>query len=385
MLMDPKATVSVIVPTFNRASFLRGAVTSLLSQTDPPIEVIVVDDGSTDDTGAVVREFGKDIVYLRKQNGGKASAINLALPRARGEFLWFFDDDDVALPDAIERRIDALKARRELRWIFSSYYFGTTGPDGKIVRGPQKAIRALPESTLFQRLLLSCFFPLQSCLIHRDCITQIGNFNETLLRSQDYDLLLRLAHRFAFSGVDEPTFILRMHDGMRGPLSDRHSTSSRARVWCKYDRIIGRQIRERISLVDFTRTPWVAAGAGPWDRRLALIQRAAVMASKGLIPEMIEDCVAAASESPEPLRNQERILCEQLLRLPYFNIAYADARRVFWRGVRSLSKSRVGREILMLFVIALTSQAAYHDKRLAQRARHLWMSLGVLARYFLVA
>jgi len=376
--MASNPSVSVIIPTFNRAGFLRESVTSVLAQTRPPLEVIVVDDGSTDETRAVIEGFGRDVVYVRKDNGGKAAAINHVLPRVRGDFLWFFDDDDVALPDAIERRLDVLNLRQELRWIFSSFYFGNTGPDGRILRGAKREIQVLPEDDLFERLSINCFFMLQSCLIRRDCMAQIGNFNESLLRSQDYDVLIRLGHRFRFSGIEDPTFILRLHDGLRGPLVERHAAASRRRVWTKYDRSIGRWMREQCKLSDFTANPWDASASVPLDVRLALFKRAVVMASKGLIPEMIEDCVAACAVRAEPLGSEERMLCERLLRFPTFRFAYVGIAPAFWQGVRSLLKTAVGREVLMAYSKALWHQAKCHDTRWSERAHHVSMSLRIL-------
>ena len=90
--------VTVIVPTFNRASMLQQCIDSVLKQTAKPLEIIVVDDGSTDATAAIANGFPPVVRYLAKRNEGKGAALNFALPFARGEWIWFFDDDDVALP-----------------------------------------------------------------------------------------------------------------------------------------------------------------------------------------------------------------------------------------------------------------------------------------------
>ena len=103
------------------------------------------------------------------------------------------------------------------------------------------------------------------------------------------------------------------------------------------------------------------------------------MASKGLIAEAIDDCVEASTINAPPLENEERILCERLLRFPYFWFSYAEEAPAFWRGVRALLKTTVGREILMLYCIALVHQAKWHDDRVSQRVRHVAMSLRILA------
>ena len=380
--MSLNSSVSVIITTFNRAGFLRESLTSVLTQSRPPLEVIVVDDGSTDDTPAVVQGFGRDVVYIRKDNGGKAAAINFALPRARGDYLWLFDDDDVALPEAIERRLEVLQVRRELGWIFSSHYVGKTGLNGSIVRGAQMEVKALPESDLLYRLLLECFFYLQSCLFHRTCFAKIGKLNESLLRSQDYELLIRFALQFKFSGITDPTFVLRLHDGVRGPLAARHGVATRFQMWNKYDRIIGRQIREQLKLKDFAGDPHKTSQTDSVDSRFALIRRSAVMASKGLISEMMEDSLEASTMCGDRLSADERILCHRQMQFPNFWQSYVNDAPAFWRGVRSLIRTRVGREILMFYFVGLLHHAKWGDKPLLERAHHVVMSLRILAYFF---
>ena len=90
--------VSVLMPTFNRGGMLSEALDSVLGQSIPPHQVVVIDDGSTDDTSERVARYGARIDYIRKDNGGKSSALNLGLTHVTGDYVWVFDDDDVALP-----------------------------------------------------------------------------------------------------------------------------------------------------------------------------------------------------------------------------------------------------------------------------------------------
>ena len=94
----PDPTVSIIVPTFNRARYLPECLDSLLAQTFPATEIIDVNDSSTDDTARVIRPYLDRITYVEKENGGKSTALNLVLPGIQSDYLWIFDDDDVALP-----------------------------------------------------------------------------------------------------------------------------------------------------------------------------------------------------------------------------------------------------------------------------------------------
>ena len=109
------ARVSIVIPTHNRAGLLRLAVDSALAQTYPQVEVIVVDDGSTDGTAAMVAQYGERVTYLRQANRDVAAARNTGIRAASGDYLAFLDDDDLILPDKIERQAQVLAARPEAR------------------------------------------------------------------------------------------------------------------------------------------------------------------------------------------------------------------------------------------------------------------------------
>ena len=126
------SAVTVIVPTFNRASMLQQCIDSVLNQTAKPLEIIVVDDGSTDATATLAKEFPPVVRYLAKRNEGKAAALNFALPFARGEWIWFFDDDDVALPRSIEVRLHAISERPDVRLVISRFVWGRDDDAGHL-------------------------------------------------------------------------------------------------------------------------------------------------------------------------------------------------------------------------------------------------------------
>src|SRR5450756_2616592 len=113
----PGLRVSILVPTFNRANYIAECLDSLLAQTMPALEIIVIDDGSEDGTSELLKHYGQRIRYIRKDNGGEDTAGNLGVALARGEFIWIFGDDDVALPRAIANRVAALQARPDAGFI----------------------------------------------------------------------------------------------------------------------------------------------------------------------------------------------------------------------------------------------------------------------------
>src|SRR5262245_55635717 len=105
--------ITVVVPTYDRAHYLGESLDSVLAQTLPAAEVIVVNDGSTDRTEEVLARFGDRLQVLRTPQGGKSVAVNAALAVAKGEYVWILDDDDVAMPDALERLVAPLESAPE--------------------------------------------------------------------------------------------------------------------------------------------------------------------------------------------------------------------------------------------------------------------------------
>jgi glycosyltransferase involved in cell wall biosynthesis len=113
-VVTPEALVSCVIPVYNGARFLAEAVDSVLAQTGCRVEVIVVDDGSTDGTASLTRSFGPPVQYVWKENGGPSSALHKGFPLARGEFVASLDADDVWAPGKLERQLAAFAARPEL-------------------------------------------------------------------------------------------------------------------------------------------------------------------------------------------------------------------------------------------------------------------------------
>jgi len=114
---DTKVKVSVIIPTYNRADFLTEAVNSVLSQTWRDLEIIVVDDGSTDGTQEVVRRYGEQVNYFCKENEGPSSARNMGIKKARGPYVAFLDSDDVWEPEKLRIQMDFMGEHPEIRLV----------------------------------------------------------------------------------------------------------------------------------------------------------------------------------------------------------------------------------------------------------------------------
>lgn len=280
--------VSVLVPTFNRANYIGECLDSLLAQTVPALEIIVIDDGSEDGTAELLKQYGPRIRYVRKENGGKPRAVNLGLSLAQGDLVWIFDDDDVALPDAIETRLAALRDNPRAAFVYSPHYYGFDGADGRIVRGRRHELPAHDPERFLAQLMRGCFFHLATALVRIDVYRKIGGFDEELLSSEDYDMQLRLARDYPAALSPAPTFVFRQHSGLRGAKTIRYSGSQRGKVFRRFDQRIGLKLRASLELGDYL----VPRRSGPLsgaDRRLALLGRMLVMASKGCIAEFFED------------------------------------------------------------------------------------------------
>lgn len=181
-------TVSVIIPTYNRARMVGRAIRSVLNQTYQDFEIIVVDDGSTDDTEGVVRGFNDDrIRYMRHdENKGAAAARNTGIKAALGEYVAFQDSDDEWLPEKLEKQVRVLQnAPAEVGVVYSDVW-RIRGNRRKYWRSPVMGIG------------------IQTAVIRRQCFDKVGVFDERFLRLIDADLLIGLSKYYCFHRIDEP-------------------------------------------------------------------------------------------------------------------------------------------------------------------------------------
>ena len=315
--MAPKITV--IIPTFNRSIYLKECLDSILSQTLQPHQVIVVNDGSNDRTREVLDPYLPIIDYVETGQTGKAVALNVSLEGVKGEYVWIFDDDDVALPDALERFVTPLEADPTCGFSYSTYFYtATRSQDDRIgdVLGESR-IPDLQDQDLLISLLESDFLGGASIFARTTCYRQVGNFDPALVRSEDYEMLIRLARQFTGVRVaGGPTFHYRQHDGMRGSAMDRFEAAHRNNKWLEYDQLVFRRLYGELPLEVYLPHGTPLRG----HLRRAHLQRLAVVASKLMFSEMaacLEDL--ARLEQPSPFSKQEReILYRLIVRRPFY-------------------------------------------------------------------
>jgi glycosyltransferase involved in cell wall biosynthesis len=219
--------ISVIIPTHNRAEFLRCAITSVLSQTLQDFEVIVVDDASVDNTQEVVRSFGDDrIRYLRHHvttNKGAASARNTGVLHANGDYIAFLDDDDEWLPDKLKMQLDRLELSPPT---LGGVYTGSLEVErsnGKIVS------RIIPskKGRIFDEMIIQNWIgPTSTLILRKQCFEKVGLFDASLSYSEDYDMWLRVSKEYDFDYIAEP--LVKFHYHETG-LSNNYQTIVRGR------------------------------------------------------------------------------------------------------------------------------------------------------------
>jgi glycosyltransferase involved in cell wall biosynthesis len=191
------APVTVVIPTYNSGRFVTEAVDSVLSQTLPPAEVVVVDDGSTDDTAARLACYSSRVRYIHQPNGGVASARNRGLQEARAEAIAFLDSDDVWHPSKLEAQVGLLRARPDLGLLGTRSYPwpGETAP----TMGPHRVVPVEWEG-----LIVKNVFVTSSVVVLRDALERVGGFDTRLQVAEDHDLWIRIAESTRAGYLDMP-------------------------------------------------------------------------------------------------------------------------------------------------------------------------------------
>ena len=206
--MTPR--VSVIIPTFNCARFLGRSLSTALSQTYVNYEIIVVDDGSTDETRDLMSQFSDRVHYLHQPNRGLSSARNLALSHARGEFIAYLDADDMWYPDKLEKQVAFLDDHKECGLVHTEVTIIDETDGVTCLRLNQDTSRERPEGYCILDLLRRCHIQIPTVLERRDCIERVGKFDERLKTAQDYLHWIRIAmDGKAFGYIAEPLAMYR--------------------------------------------------------------------------------------------------------------------------------------------------------------------------------
>lgn len=205
---------SVIVPVYNHERYIGAALDSLLAQTDPDWEAVVVNDGSTDGTSGVLARYARldpRIAAYEKPNGGVSSALNLGLSKARGTWVCWLSSDDLFEPTKLGVHREAFRAHPAVRFFFTLHRI-LDHETGRVTDAP--LWRNIPDPDVEALEMLRCTFVHgNSICVRRDCFDVVGGFDEALSYGQDYDMWLRLAVQTPAVFLPVHTCITRVHPG----------------------------------------------------------------------------------------------------------------------------------------------------------------------------
>ncbi len=195
---------SVVIPAFNAGGFIKRTIDSVLAQAYSDYEVILVDDGSTDDTAQVVKSYGSKVRYIYQQNAGDGPARNTGIAAAKGQWIAFLDHDDEWLPEKLQLQMELLNKHPDLRWCATNFY-KQSDTRRAVAVNPTAISKGLGNSDYFDNFFTAvsekrCKFMTSTMLIHREVFEQAGVFDSCWLRGADSDMWWRIAYRYPAIG-----------------------------------------------------------------------------------------------------------------------------------------------------------------------------------------
>jgi glycosyltransferase involved in cell wall biosynthesis len=217
-----KPGVSVIIPVHNRAHCIERALQSVLQQSMPPDQIILVDDGSTDALASVVAQYPA-VELIQQAHAGVSAARNCGIAAARHEWIALLDSDDTWQPQKLERQLEALHSNPEYKLCHTDEIWIRNGVRVNQMKKHQKA-----GGWIFEKCLPLCAISPSASLIHRSLFAEVGLFDETLPACEDYDLWLRISARYPVLFVDEMLTV--KYGGHDDQLSRKHWGMDRFRV-----------------------------------------------------------------------------------------------------------------------------------------------------------
>ncbi|MFO7645874.1 MAG: glycosyltransferase [Desulfosarcina sp.] len=197
-------TISVVLPTYNREGMVTEAIASVLGQDYPALELIVVDDGSTDDTASRLSRFGNRVTLLRQENRGVSAARNAGIRVAGGELIALLDSDDTWLPGKLQVQVDYFAAHPEALICQTEEIWVRRGLRINPGRRHRKT-----GGMIFERSLALCLVSPSAVMLRRRLLDEVGWFDEALPACEDYDLWLRIAWKHPIHLIDRPLIVKR--------------------------------------------------------------------------------------------------------------------------------------------------------------------------------
>jgi glycosyltransferase involved in cell wall biosynthesis len=230
--------ISVIIPTFNRASLTRDALFSVYQQSHRPIELIVVDDGSTDNTEEVVLAFKSqndsdvfNVIYVHQANAGGNVARNKGIGFATAEYIAFLDSDDLWMPMKLEKQLTQIKGFDNI----GAVYCGLVELNMEMPGVIDVVNRKFPQGNIHNQLLVrDVTAPTSTYLIRKAAFEKVGFFNEILQARQDWEMWIRISNDFLILAVPENLVFYRKHNGERTISNPTKELNANDYIFSKY-------------------------------------------------------------------------------------------------------------------------------------------------------
>ncbi len=223
VVRERKFDISVVIPTHNRAQILGRALDSVVGQTYPVKEIIVVDDGSTDDTQELLARCYPQVTIIAQQNRGVSAARNTGIKAARGNWIALLDSDDEWLPEKLDAQAETLGENDEMQFCHTDEIWIRNGRRVNAMHKHQKT-----GGWIYRHCLPLCAISPSSALMHRSVFDACGLFDESLPACEDYDMWLRVCSRMPVAYVDKK--LIAKYGGHDDQLSKRHWGMDRFRV-----------------------------------------------------------------------------------------------------------------------------------------------------------
>ena len=217
--LENQPLVTVVIPAYNSANYISAALDSVIAQDYPALEIIVVDDGSTDSTREIVSAYGDRARLLTQVNQGSAAARNNGIRHAQGKYVAFLDADDVWWPHKIRYQVEALieggykMAYSRFIWWYMDVNGKFTDPEAEFAKtsNPNIFTDHIVTGSPYAELLLDCIVWTSTVIVEKAELENVGLFDEHLRKGQDYDLWLRLSRHIDMLGLEQATALYRIH------------------------------------------------------------------------------------------------------------------------------------------------------------------------------
>jgi alpha-1,3-rhamnosyltransferase len=216
-----KPLVTVIIPAYNHESYIEDCLKSVVCQTYQHLQIIVLNDGSQDNTGGVIEKFiglqNRQIEYITKNNEGLCKTLNMGIERAKGKYIAFIASDDMWLPNRIEEQVIFLEQNSSIGLVFADAYFmryyepTTLKYSDYKTRINQHFLNSIQNTNIYEALLVENIILALTVLIRKECFEKVGLFDVSL-KYEDYDMWLRVSRHYPIAYIDKPLAYYRTHD-----------------------------------------------------------------------------------------------------------------------------------------------------------------------------